>query len=78
MTTEPISIQTNSSGQAIQIPDEFRINDDKVYLKKTGNVIHIIPYHQPWQNLFDSLEEFTNDFMDNRNQPGQQNREQFD
>jgi len=27
-----------------------------------GNVIYIIPYHDPWQNFFDSLSEFTSDY----------------
>ncbi len=78
MKTEAIDVKTNSNGQAIQIPEEFRIDDDKVYLKKTGNIIHIIPYHKPWQNLFDSLTEFTPDFMTERKQPPHQTRESFD
>jgi antitoxin VapB len=78
MQREAIDIKTNSTGQAIQIPEEFRIDDDKVYLKKTGNIIHIIPYHKPWQNLFDSLSEFTPDFMNERNQSTQQTRESLD
>ncbi len=78
MQSAAIDIKINSTGQAIQIPEEFRIDDDKVYLKKTGNIIHIIPYHKPWQNLFDSLSKFTPDFMNERNQPSQQKRESFD
>jgi antitoxin VapB len=78
MKAEAIDIQNNPGGQAIQLPEDFRIDDDKVYLKKTGNVIHIIPYHNPWQNVFDSIEEFTSDFMSGRNEPFEQHREHFD
>jgi antitoxin VapB len=78
MKIEAINIQITSEGQAIQLPKSFSIDDDKVYLKKTGNIIHIIPFHRPWQNIFDSLSEFTPDFMETRNQPSQQEREQFD
>lgn len=78
MKIEAIDIQNNSDVQAIQLPEEFRINDDKVFLKKTGNVIHIIPYHKPWSIFFESLTEFTPDYMNDRNQPGEQNRELFD
>lgn len=63
--------------QAIHLPNELRINDDKVYLKKMGNVIYIIPYHNPWQNFYDSLFGFSADFMDERSQPLQQIRELF-
>ena len=78
MKVETVDIQNNSGIQAIQIPEAFKINDSKVYLKKTGNVIYIIPYHNPWQNFFDSLTEFTPDFMEERNEPSPQTRESFD
>ena len=77
MKIEAVDIQQNSDGQIIRLPESFRINDEKVYLKKTGNVIHIIPFHHPWENMFESLAEFTPDFME-RNQPSQQYRESFD
>lgn len=34
MKIEAIDIQNNSNGQAIQLPEDFRIDDNKVYLKK--------------------------------------------
>ena len=78
MKVETIDIQENADSQAIQIPQEFKINDDKVYIKKMGNALYIIPFHNPWQNLFDSLGQFTSDFMEDRNQPSAQIRESFD
>lgn len=64
--------------QAIRIPNEMRINDDKVYLKQIGNSIHLIPYHNAWQNLMEGVDSFTSDFMESRNQPGMQPRESLD
>ena len=78
MKIEAVDIKNISGVQAIHLPDELRINDDKVYLKKVGNVIYIIPWHNPWQNFYDSLSGFSDDFMDERNQPVQQTRELFD
>ncbi len=78
MKVETVNIQDNEGFQAIRIPDDFKINDDKVYIKKVGNVLYIIPFHNPWQNVFDSLEHFTSDFMEDRNQPFEQTRESFD
>jgi len=78
MKIEAVDIQNISGQQAIQLPNDLRINDDKVYLKKMGNVIYIIPFHNPWQNFYDSLSGFSEDFMNERNQPAQQNRESFD
>ena len=56
----------------------MRINDDKVYIRKVGNTLYVIPYHSPWQNLIESTDSFTSDFMNERNQPAQQKRESFD
>ena len=75
---EAINIQDISGSQMIKIPDNFKINDDKVYLKKVGNTLYIIPFHNPWQSMFDSVNEFSEDFMDDRQQPKQQSRESFD
>lgn len=78
MKTEVVVIQNHSGIQAIEIPELFKINDNKVYLKKTGNIISIIPFHNAWQNLHESLDAFTPDFMEQRVQPQQQERKPFD
>ncbi|MDP3913081.1 MAG: type II toxin-antitoxin system VapB family antitoxin [Bacteroidota bacterium] len=78
MGIETIDIKKNKGEQAIRIPKRMRIDDDKVYLKKVGNSLYIIPFHNPWQNLIESTDSFTSDFMDERNQPIQQHRESLD
>ena len=77
MAFEAINVQDISGSQVIKIPENFKINDDKVYLKKVGNTLYIIPFHNPWQSMVDSLDKFSEDFMDDRQQPGQQSRESF-
>ena len=64
-------------GQTINIPEGLRIDDDKVYLKKVGNSIYIIPFHAPWESMVNSVEEFTEDYLSNRTQPNQQTREEL-
>lgn len=78
MKIETVDIQNLSGHQTIQLPDNLKIKDNKVYLKKMGDIIYIIPFHSPWQSFFDSLSGFTEDFMSDRNQPKQQKRESFD
>ena len=78
MGFKTIDIKNKQGFQAIRIPKQIKIYDDKVYHKKVGNTLYIIPYHEPWQNLFDSLDSFTSDFMDNREQPDNQQRESLD
>jgi antitoxin VapB len=65
----------NGQSQAVRLPKEFRFEGDKVYIKKTGNAVILIPYQESWQSLFDSLEKFSADFMEHREQPEQQSRE---
>ncbi|MBL0078970.1 MAG: AbrB/MazE/SpoVT family DNA-binding domain-containing protein [Bacteroidetes bacterium] len=78
MKIASINISKVNGSQAITIPDDMKINDDKVYLKKIGNTLHIIPFHNAWQNMIDSIDLFTQDFMENRNQTENQQRESFD
>ncbi len=52
----------------ITIPEDMEMNDDKVYLKKTGNTLYVILFHSPWQNLIESVEDFSEDFLEERNQ----------
>ena len=47
MGIETIDIKNNKGTQAVTIPNKMRINDDKVYLKKVGNTIFVIPFHNP-------------------------------
>lgn len=65
----------NGRSQAVRLPKEYRFEGDRVYIKRVGNTVVLIPYHEPWQSLIDSLEQFSDDFMVEREQPEQQTRE---
>jgi antitoxin VapB len=75
MKIEEVEIENISGSQFIKIPENFKIDDNRVYLKKIGNSIFIIPFHNPWESLFEGVKLFTDDFMEERNQPGLDNRE---
>jgi len=77
-TFEIVEIEETNNFQDIKIPEKFKIDDNKVYIKKTGNVIYIIPYHNAWESLLDAANKFSDDFMEKRDQPLNQNRETFD
>ena len=65
----------NGRSQAVRLPKEFRFDGTQVFIKKMGNMVVLIPEQDSWQTLFDSLEQFSDDFMESRNQPEQQVRE---
>ncbi len=66
MKVQEADIQNIAGVQAIKLPEAFKIDDNKVYLKKVANVIYIIPFHNPWQSFLDSLTLFTDDFLQER------------
>ncbi len=67
----------NGQSQAVRLPKEFRFKDDHVFIKKSGNVVMLIPVKNSWDTLFDSLDKFSDDFMSERKDPKAQTRESF-
>lgn len=65
----------NGQSQAVRLPKEYRFQGDRVYLKRVGNALILLPYDAPWQTLIDSLDQFSPDFMEQREQPAPQERE---
>ena len=68
----------NGQSQAVRLPKEFRFEDSEVFIKKSGNVVQLIPRSDSWDALFDSLKKFSRDFMDDRVQPEVDKREGFE
>jgi antitoxin VapB len=64
----------NGRSQAVRLPREFRFEGDHVFVKQVGNGILLLPSKKAWDSLIHSLDEFTDDFMTDREQPAQQHR----
>jgi antitoxin VapB len=64
----------SGNSQAIRLPKAYRLPGKKVYLKRMGNAIIVLPENQAWQPLLESLSEFDEDFMANRAQPPVEDR----
>ncbi len=65
----------NGQSQAVRLPKEFRFEGEKVFIKRIGKATILFSVKNPWEVLFDSLKKFSSDFMENRNQPEQQERD---
>ncbi len=65
----------NGQSQAVRLPKEFRFEGDRVFIKRVGEAVVLLPHQAAWQTLFDSLTLFSDDFMEEREQPGAQERE---
>ncbi|MFQ5631745.1 MAG: antitoxin [bacterium] len=76
MTTAKVFM--SGASQAVRLPKDYRFSESEVYIKKFQNIIMLIPKNDPWAPLFASLNKFSDDFMESREQPPQQPREPFE
>jgi len=58
--------------QAVRLPKAYRFEGTEVLIKKVGNAVVLLPSHDNWTLLFDSLDQFSGDFMTDREEPQQQ------
>lgn len=65
----------NGRSQAVRLPKEYRFNADEVNVNKIGDIIILIPKKSKWNSIVDSLDLFTDDFMNERNQGNNQERD---
>ena len=75
---ETAKLLTNGDIQTVILPKEFQFQGSEVYIKKIGSVIVLISQENPWQTLFDSLNLFSEDFMETREQPELENRDAWE
>ncbi|RLD11115.1 MAG: AbrB/MazE/SpoVT family DNA-binding domain-containing protein [Chloroflexota bacterium] len=64
----------NEGSQAIRLPKEFQFAGTQGLVKKTKECALPLPLPETWQVLFDSVEQFSGDFINQRKQPDTQER----
>ncbi|MCG3672977.1 antitoxin [Aliarcobacter butzleri] len=70
----------NGQSQAVRLPKEFRFeNQEELFVKKVEDGIILLPKNDKsvWDNMFDRLDEFSDDFMETRVQPTQNREDLF-
>ncbi len=69
---------TSGNSQAIRLPKEYQVDDKELFIQKIGNTIILFPKKNPWESFERSLNEFSDDFMqEGRQQPEMQKREEL-
>jgi antitoxin VapB len=68
----------NGESQAVRLPKEFRFAGDEVFIKRMGSAVVLLPKSKSWDNLIASLSKFSPDFMEERDQPPEQERESLE
>ena len=64
----------NGRSQAVRLPKEYQFKGKDVYITRFDNIVMLFPTNDPWAPLINSLDNFSEDFMDKRNQPNQTKR----
>ena len=67
----------NGQSQAVRLPKNCRFSGAEVYIKKIGEIVMLIPADKPWDSMLKSLDQFSDDFMESRDQPEQQKRDEL-
>lgn len=65
----------NGRSQAVRLPKEYRFSDDEVLVNKVGDIIMLIPKSDKWSGFLNSLDMFSDDFMDKGRDMQEQERE---
>ena len=70
----------NGQSQAVRLPKEFRFENLKeVFIKKIGGMVVLMPKSDKtvWDTMYDNLNEFSDDFMQSREEPKQERENLF-
>jgi antitoxin VapB len=67
----------NGRSQAVRLPKEFQFNGNDVFIKKINNIVMLFSKNDPWAPLINSLDQFSDDFIEERNQPAVNERDSF-
>ena len=65
---------TNGRSQAVRLPKECRFGGKEVGVARFGEIVVLYPPDRRWKILEESLQEFSDDFMQTREQPRRQQR----
>ncbi len=65
----------NGRSQAVRLPKDYRLEGSEVYVKKIDDVVLLIPKDSAWKVLESGVNYFTKDYLQERNQPGIQERD---
>jgi antitoxin VapB len=67
----------SGNSQAVRLPKAYNFEGREVYVNKIGRTVILLPKDNPWEMLVSSLDQFTDDFMAEREQADLQAREGF-
>ena len=68
----------NGRSQAVRLPKEYRFNTDEVAANKIGDIVLLMPKTNKWSSFMQAIDMFSEDFMENGRDGGnEQEREEL-
>lgn len=64
----------NGRSQAVRLPKEYRFSGKRVFVKKLGNAVVLLPDEGSWESLIESTAKFSEDFLESRSQGEHESR----
>ena len=77
-TMQTAKLFKNGRSQAVRLPANCRFTGTDVYVKRYEGIVLLIPKDDRWATLINSLDQFSDDYMDSRSQPYEQLRISLD
>lgn len=71
---ETTKIFNSGNSQAVRLPKKYRFKNKEAYISRIGDAVVIFPKKSGWNALFESIDKFTDDFLEERVQPEIENR----
>ncbi|MBM4171249.1 MAG: antitoxin [Ignavibacteria bacterium] len=72
---ETAKLFTNGKSQAVRLPKAYRMKGNEVGITKIGNAVVLFPLKSKWNAFVESIDKFTDDFLNERIQPELDKRE---
>ena len=61
----------NGRSQAVRLPKEFQFSGDEVFIQRHGDAVILIPHEKAWEVFMEGINSFSDDFMKNGRDQGQ-------
>ncbi len=74
MPEKTAKIFMNGQSQAVRLPKEYRFNSKEVYIRKEGDQVILSEKKATWDDFFDSLPAFGDDYLKDREDAEAQER----
>ncbi|GAB4215850.1 MAG: hypothetical protein OHK0022_56230 [Roseiflexaceae bacterium] len=63
---ETAQLVQGGENQVVLLPEAYHLPGDRVYIKRMGSAVVLIPYDRAWQSMIDSLDLFSEDCFSDR------------